>query len=924
MASAYSARRTVKLEDVRQNNIVLANLEKPLRESVFIKEYRRAAEIIREIIANSREISKIEKYNLTELQTAVPFIGDRGTGKSSIMCSVLETLQSYKGGNREAAFYLGDENQNTRFVTFDMIDATPLKAGEDIMEIILSRMLSYLEKVSDRNDFRELYRLIDELHVDLGRIYWKDTQKRDRCGIMALQQVAESKKTIARFQKLVEEFTKTISANQFGGNSCYLVVALDDIDMYQGACNGSSINQFALLEHIYYHMRVPGLIVLMTYNEHILRRKCNEHFSVIYNGNHKTSTCNQAETEAVDELTAQFMSKLFPQERRIYLPNYMFIDLGNRSNLYVQPTLECGDEDEKLELSVVFKQDDSVPVKDFILRLIAHKTGVYFDAAGSKKHFLEPRNLRELGELYQVISSMEKVIPNSPKINEIRKHNRQALLDYLYNQFSLKTLASDEYRTFRKLSMLPLDRQERTLIDQIRIHRKSLKLDADDIGHLSKTSRDRWRYSYGELLHNIYFSTRIPQRNNSDNGSYYSKEFMQCILGTHSVILNQQICENSANEAMQLSLGSSIAGRWANEMLPKFYYGESRKTVAAGSLSMPVREFFDWVLPADVETALLNLLRQNSRSDRKIVSQYLEALVVGGMFFTGFPRNGLKIALEPDIDTNKQITIALRSNCEDHICFNVMNFTINLFSALSEKTGYISFIKQKLSKLGREFPSHLLRDWDTELLEVQNLLAERVKQVRKERYFDVDFPDEQIDDSLIKKYAISVARAEAWKSQMDDYHASSGNFIRIWESILSDVIENLTREIRSWHEKYGYSRMVLPVQHFDMMYNIIKRLANIYYHDIPEEASVEEVYDYYVYLYENVVEELKAQDAVYSVGSNLSFVKPFQDSLFFRVFTADESTRNPYIKQVLVDMMKKALPAQDARNTAASLTTAKL
>ena len=701
MAEFISKHRVVKLDNVQQNNIVLSDLSQNLSETVFEQQYKKTAEIVRKIIRQSCEQTEApdascrfcnsrncgscrfrdnsdykgvnkRRYNRTRFQTAVPFIGERGTGKTSVLCSVLDYLREFKGNGKEnAAFYLGPENDGTRFIAFDMIDANTLKCTEDVMEIILSRMLTYLEELQVGADFRDLYRQIDELHRDLGLIYWKKPEVRDGYGLTSLQRVADSQKVIDNFRKLVEQFTRDVSRYKFDNHPCFLVIALDDIDMYMGAHSGMRDGQFALLEQIYNHMRTPGLIVLMTYNEHILRRKCNEHFADIYFGAQKPKDweCNQSAREDVEALTAQFMSKVFPQERRVYLPNYLVVDSENRSNLYVQPTLV---EDSTVEYIPPFTAEEDVPVKEFMLRLIAHRTGVYFDSAGSKQHFFEPRNLRELGELFQVLNSMEG-IKDKEVSKDVKHRNRQELMNYLYNQYALRYLKTEEYRRFQKLSMLPLERQNKAMVDQIRQQRGievTMKGSADYFG---RSKRDRWKYSYGELIYNMYFSTRIAKKETDE--TFYSKEFMHCILGTHSVLMNQLVQEADAREKLLKIIGSSIAGRWANEMLPKFLCKGS-VPLAAGSISLPVRYFINWKVPEVVQNAILDLHKDDSLETKTELCQYIEAMVIIGMFFTGFPHNGLKIVPTLKRDEDEDCVIYLRSTSEDHICFNILNFVI--------------------------------------------------------------------------------------------------------------------------------------------------------------------------------------------------------------------------------------------------------
>ena len=98
-----------------------------------------------------------------------------------------------------------------------------------------------------------------------------------------------------------------------------------------------------------------------------------------------------------------------------------------------------------------------------------------------------------------------------------------------------------------------------------------------------------------------------------------------------------------------------------------------------------------------------------------------------------------------------------------------------------------------------------------------------------------------------------------------------------------------------------------------MMYNIVKRLASGSYYDIPEEAALEEIHDYYVRFYERVAAELAKQDSFYFVKCKQSFSEAFKESYFYMAFTGEGPTHNPYVAQILVEMMRCAFPAQHAR-----------
>lgn len=145
--------KPINLDDVRKNQIVLTDLKEDLSESVFEQQFRLAAESIQKIIMENESYSRYQstscrhckktncascrhrdergcaddspqRFNRSEWHTAVPFIGERGTGKTSAMTSVLEYLRCYLGNPMNAAaFSLGSEKRCSGFAYFVLLGA---------------------------------------------------------------------------------------------------------------------------------------------------------------------------------------------------------------------------------------------------------------------------------------------------------------------------------------------------------------------------------------------------------------------------------------------------------------------------------------------------------------------------------------------------------------------------------------------------------------------------------------------------------------------------------------------------------------------------------------------------------------------------------------------------------------------------------
>lgn len=156
-------------------------------------------------------------------------------------------------------------------------------------------------------------------------------------------------------------------------------------------------------------------------------------------------------------------------------------------------------------------------------------------------------------------------------------------------------------------------------------------------------------------------------------------------------------------------------------------------------------------------------------------------------------------------------------------------------------------------------------------------------------------------------------------SQRNSRTRTKSSFKESWKTALEKIYDTYKTEAKNWEEENPDRYLVLPIQHFDMMYNIIKRLASNSYHDIPEEANINELYDYYVLLYKNMDSELKSQDCTYFKNGENGFAYAFTSSRFYRIVTAQKGTEdyNPILRPLL-DAMMQSVAASRRAGTAES------
>ena len=109
--------------------------------------------------------------------------------------------------------------------------------------------------------------------------------------------------------------------------------------------------------------------------------------------------------------------------------------------------------------------------------------------------------------------------------------------------------------------------------------------------------------------------------------------------------------------------------------------------------------------------------------------------------------------------------------------------------------------------------------------------------------------------------------------------------------------------------------------HVTVMYNINKRLANVSYHDIADDADASDVFTHYRSLYSSLAEELEKQDNVYCADKEKGFCQAFKSCCFYGAITASPLTAsgkqnkdyNPFIEDVLVSIVASTVRANATR-----------
>ena len=554
--------RRVNIEKLLSNGVIQEDIQN-FQDSYAKQEFFQAIDVLKDIMRENEVFwqenggylgacgSKKATGKREEIFNVIPFLGARGTGKTSTMLSFANMLAEFDPEDRKYdAFLPGrDErslrrHEDTKFIVLQYIDVGVLKSKEDIMAIIIARMLKYVQKRLGghplgygtpsvrQEELRQLYQDFEQVYNDLLNLTQENQEPEGESVLRRLQNLNSSYSLAEKFQGLVYKFLDFLSRSDHGGGKCryYLIIALDDIDLFETTNRTQDqkcgcIQQkdaYTICGQIYEYLQIPGVIVLTTYDENRLLSVCSRHIGETFPYLEKRECMLQA---------VQYIQKFILPKYKIYMPNLGYADYPESRRLNVV----IGSE--KNMLRVLFPdraseplekvKNTELPMKELILRYISAIYGIYFDMRGRKQHFLEEWNLRKVKNLLLALRmENETFFENADE--DLREQRYMHLLSYLYNQFAGEKLGgTEEYTLLRKWLNMPLERRGLEIFNHIRAKRSELKHDSPFYFYADGSER---AYSYGELIQNLYISSR---------SGILSKEMVHCLLASYSLVLAQ-------------------------------------------------------------------------------------------------------------------------------------------------------------------------------------------------------------------------------------------------------------------------------------------------------------------------------------------------------------------------------------------------
>lgn len=275
-------------------------------EMIHKEEFKKVIELINRQIAKSKANSNDDKYQ-TNYYNTISVFGERGTGKTSFLHSVINYLRNKKAEDVEI---------------IGIIDPTIIEEKEHVFVLVISLINDIVEKKLNEDDCKK------NTISPQQRSSWQKQLLTMAKGLPTLAKIGESKQT-PRWQshefimeegldivhsafQLESEFRKLVNlALEILGKDVF-VLMLDDIDV--DMCKGWDV-----LEMLRKYLTTPRIITILSGNLKLYSLNVRMHQWKQLEDIAKIEDADNYYYKIVNELEGQYLIKVLKSENRIHL-----------------------------------------------------------------------------------------------------------------------------------------------------------------------------------------------------------------------------------------------------------------------------------------------------------------------------------------------------------------------------------------------------------------------------------------------------------------------------------------------------------------------------------------------------------------------------------------------------------------------------
>lgn len=412
-------------------------------DDLFFYEYRKAAEMLNEIVQYNREND--DKLKLEYENNIIAFCGERGEGKSSAMMSFVKAMTS---DNRKSQKVFEDFNeiQNVNFSEPVIADPSLFDKMHGILDVVLAKIYNEVDCINKNSQFdklNEYEKIIAQFQKVYKYVLLINNQKKtfddeyDYEGdIGRLVRLGDSTNLKSELSALIDMYLGFKMCDKDAAEKNKLVIAIDDLDL-------CSNKVYQMTEEIRKYLILPNVIIVMAIRIEQLENCICEKNVRDYKMSIKRFNDNDHLKKEIIIMSERYVNKLIPKARRIYLPK-----IGSFQGLSVE-YIDNRNGEEKIFWKMEKQQDIIAAVR----KLIYEKTGIIFLPKEMGKNILFSDNLREVVNLIVLLLKM----PDADAGSERQYQNIVELEKYFEREWEHNIILIQDREEFRALKYAGID-----------------------------------------------------------------------------------------------------------------------------------------------------------------------------------------------------------------------------------------------------------------------------------------------------------------------------------------------------------------------------------------------------------------------------------------------------------------------------------
>ncbi len=411
-------------------------------DDLFYDEYRKAAEMLSEIVKYNRKNGN--RLKLEYENNIIAFCGERGEGKSSVMLSFVKAMRS-NNKKSQKVFEDFNEIENVHFSDPIIVDPSLFDETHGILDVVLAKIYNEVDCIKKNNQIDKLKKY-EEIIVQFQKVYKYvlliNNQKKtlddeyDYEGeIGRLVRLGDSTNLKSELSALIDMYLEFTMCESIGDKN-KLVIAIDDLDL-------CSDKVYHMTEEIRKYLILPNAIIVMALRIEQLEDCLCEKNAKDYAVSIEWFNDNNRLKKDITIMSEKYVNKLIPKARRIYLPR-----IGSFQKLTVKYIGERNGEEK-----IFWETEEQQDIIASMRKLIHEKTGIILLPKEMGKKILFPNNLREMVNLMVVLLKMPDAVVGS----ERQYQNIVELEEYFDREWEHNTALIQDREELQALRCVNID-----------------------------------------------------------------------------------------------------------------------------------------------------------------------------------------------------------------------------------------------------------------------------------------------------------------------------------------------------------------------------------------------------------------------------------------------------------------------------------